>query len=796
MGSLARSLRLERWTEVELVLPADVPESLQVELPGPSGPATLVLELHSNRAEGYRLVVVGEDGVPVDLPPPPVSTYRGHILGEPDWHVAATLLPSGLKVCARRDDGAAWFVEPLRALDRGASREQHLVYEQADLDLGPDFCGAELLALAPGGFGAASSSAGGGCFREANIAFDADHENYLLNGSDAVATSLNVEASLNAVNDMYAREVAISHNLTQVLVRTAEPDPYPSFDPGTLLDSFRNHWNTQQGGVVRDMAHLATGKEMDGNIIGLAWVGVVCNQPWAYGLTQYNLSFGGVVSVLAHELGHNWNAPHCLDAACVIMCGGCLEFGPITTQVVLDYRDNAGCLSVTGGYAAPVPPKVRDESLEAEGPVVIDVLANDFDGNCDALHIQGFDGTSAAGAAIELSSGTGPNGRDELRYLPAPDFEGVDSFGYEVGDGTGLASPGLVEVRLYDGVADLALHLALDETSGSVAFDASGHGNHVDLVTPIGLGLPGATPQTGTSIEFNGAFSRGVLPGLAPLDGLREELSLALWVRPDVVGGERWIFGAPGSWHLGLSGADLVFHSGAQDFVLSPGPPSGTWSHVALVFDAGHDVTFFLDGIALATVPGNQPASEPLGEWLLGGKGAGLELFDGRLDDLQLYDHELELADVFWLYQHPGQVFVDCEPITSECATAPNSVGSGATISASGSPSLGANDLGLIAVSCPPNTIGLFYYGSNAVAIPFGDGLRCVDGDIKRLTPLQTDVLGFAVQALDLTAPPFDAGSGEAVLGERKHFQFWYRDVPAGGAGFNLSDALVVRFCL
>lgn len=28
-----------------------------------------------------------------------------------------------------------------------------------------------------------------------------------------------------------------------------------------------------------------------------------------------------------------------------------------------------------------------------------------------------------------------------------------------------------------------------------------------------------------------------------------------------------------------------------------------------------------------------------------------------------------------------------------------------------------------------------------------------------------------------------------------RHFQFWYRDPLAGGAGFNLSSALSITFC-
>ncbi len=790
------ALRIGHWDEIELDLPSVAPEHLEVIVHGPEGPRTLLLVRHSNRSEDFRLLVQVEDGSLVDVPPPPVSTYRGLIAEDPTWNLAATLLPTGLKLCARRTDGSAWYIEPMRVINPRARRSQHLVYTQSDLTLGSGFCGTEQLDIAPVSTPTSNSSVGSGCFREAQIAFDADYENFLLNGSDISATSLNIEASLNAVNDMYAREVAISHVLTQVIVRSVEPDPYPSFVPGTLLDSFRLHWNSQQSGVTRDMAHLATGKEMDGNIIGLAWVGVVCNQAWSYGLTQYNLGFGGIVSVLAHELGHNWNAPHCLDFSCVIMCGGCMQFGPITTQVVLDFRDNVGCLDTTNGHATAVPPKVRNESLELDGPVTIDVLANDFDGNCDPLVIQSFDAISSGGAVVTLSPGTGPDGRDELVYTPSETFEGLDTVSYEVADGTGLSTEGLISIELYDDFADLALHYRFDETSGSEFIDSSVHGIDGNHVGSPNLGLGGAAPGTLTAVAFDGAFARGTAPGLAPLNGLDSELCVALWVRPENLNGSQFLFGNSDSWDLRLIDSDLMFRTSRLDYVLSPGPSAGVWTHVAAVYDSNNDVSFYINGALASLVPGDEPTTPPQGQWLIAGGGTSFAAYHGRLDDLQVYDNVLDAADILWLFQNPGQTIVECEPMDSFCAGAPNSVGPGAVIGASGSPSLQVNNLALSALGCPPNKTGLFYFGSNAISVPFGDGLRCVGGSIKRLAPMQTDALGFASQPIDLSAPPFDSGSGAAIPGQTQRFQFWYRDPDAGGSGFNLSDAVSVKYCL
>ncbi len=126
------------------------------------------------------------------------------------------------------------------------------------------------------------------------------------------------------------------------------------------------------------------------------------------------------------------------------------------------------------------------------------------------------------------------------------------------------------------------------------------------------------------------------------------------------------------------------------------------------------------------------------------------------------------------------------------CTASPNSVGQGAHIGWSGSLSFSANDLVLSVDGCPPGQNGLFYFGTNDVELPFGDGFRCVGGGTKRLGVQQIAQDGTAQRAFDNTLP---AGSaGPIAPGVSRNFQFWYRDPSFGSFGFNLSDALHVTF--
>ena len=128
---------------------------------------------------------------------------------------------------------------------------------------------------------------------------------------------------------------------------------------------------------------------------------------------------------------------------------------------------------------------------------------------------------------------------------------------------------------------------------------------------------------------------------------------------------------------------------------------------------------------------------------------------------------------------------------TSYCSTAANSAGAGEHISSSGSTSISANDLQLMASGGIASQPGLFYFGPLQIQAPFGDGFRCVGGTTHRLQPAQTsDASGQSTRALDFTSEPL---ASAVAPGQTWFFQHWYRD-PAGpgGSGFNLSDGLSV----
>jgi hypothetical protein len=128
---------------------------------------------------------------------------------------------------------------------------------------------------------------------------------------------------------------------------------------------------------------------------------------------------------------------------------------------------------------------------------------------------------------------------------------------------------------------------------------------------------------------------------------------------------------------------------------------------------------------------------------------------------------------------------------TSYCTALANSTGAAATISASGSTAVAQNDLQLQSSGLPPSAFGLFIYGPSQIQTPFGDGFRCVGGQLRRLqasTPASP--AGVATLQVDLNS----AAASAIVAGSTLNFQYWYRDAIGGPSGFNTTNAVAVSF--
>lgn len=294
-------------------------------------------------------------------------TYQGTVVGNDKSLVCLSVVEGGIRGYVRDDVG--WiFINPLGSDEHLSNPQQlesnsHRVHTEFEID--PLFhapCLSQELSLdldltdipdsdeqssvdqlGPPPISAATT------VRAVEIGVSADAEFFARYGAGSVAQ---VEARLNEVDAIYRRDLGLTLQLTHVEVWQAEPDPYTSTDPATLLGEFRTHWQTTLNSVPRDLAHLFTAKDLDGTTVGLAFTNVACVSQFAFGLTQDLESADLTTIVVAHELGHNLGASHdpSGESPSYIMAPGLSlatldQFSAASILEVADKLQVASCLS-------------------------------------------------------------------------------------------------------------------------------------------------------------------------------------------------------------------------------------------------------------------------------------------------------------------------------------------------------------------------------------------------------------------------------------------------------------------
>ena len=330
-------------------------------------PYQLALREHSLRAPGFRVLVQESDGACRDLPVPECRTCRGRVRGCAGSSVCAAVSKGAIRafVCLGDAKDSTWVIEPLPVLPPEAGPAAHLVYRSEDLAGEPGVCGNRDIPVAKASSGATRNNASANAdMLLCRIACDADYEYYALNGSSVTNTIADIETVIDGVSAIYERDIGVSFQLTQIIVRTAEPDPYDSTTVDGLLSQFRLDWQNNHPDIARDVAHLFTGKSF-GTVLGNSYTDQVCPGRNHYSLvrSRWQTDPAKRIALSAHEIGHSFGAAHCdydSDPRCRIMCsnlGGCSNgyhsFEDMNVARIRAAAASAACLT-TGTVPAPV----------------------------------------------------------------------------------------------------------------------------------------------------------------------------------------------------------------------------------------------------------------------------------------------------------------------------------------------------------------------------------------------------------------------------------------------------------
>ncbi len=360
---IRQNLSVSGYSIQNLAIPGGPGGPFQVTLPLGGVAREIAFEPHSVRAPGFKVMVQDASGALSEIPAPPETTYRGTVAGVGGAVVSGSLDANGLTATIRLPGGELWAVQPLKQLVPNAAREAHVVYRESDNVPGDWACGLNepqlglpaLRQLAHGHSGATPDG-----LLTCELACDADNQFYTSWGSNTTTVTNDINGIINAVSNIYEVDCQIEMVITQIIIRTsAATNPYTSNAPGTLLSQFRTQWLSNHANVPRDLAHLFTGRNLDGSVIGIAYLAGICNTN-AFGLSQsrYTSNFTFRTALTAHETGHNFNAQHCdsICSPCEIMCsglGGCsgivTSFSTCDIASITAYSNSRPCL-------APPPP--------------------------------------------------------------------------------------------------------------------------------------------------------------------------------------------------------------------------------------------------------------------------------------------------------------------------------------------------------------------------------------------------------------------------------------------------------
>ncbi|MHC5115218.1 MAG: M12 family metallo-peptidase, partial [Planctomycetota bacterium] len=458
----------------------------------------------------------------VEMPRPDVVLLRGHVAGDPEARVFLGIGPDGTHGYVRDgetlqvvssgpygpDLGENFAVEVTNALDLAHEPE------------GPPTCGNDPddLDLYPLGLPAPPENPADGSpppCRSARLAMDSDWVfTGNLFGGNTTASSAYITTLVGALSEIYEENFSTEFTMPYLRVFSTSADPYTvTSDTSTALVEFRDHWRNTKSHIGRELAHLVSGKSLGG---GIAYVNVVCNTQWGFGLSaNMNGTFpyplqdhhfqNWDINVVAHEVGHNFGTGHTHD------------YNP-----PIDGCGNADCSASYGGtimsYCHICPGGMSNIVLEFHPTVIawvmtmLDAIPCDLSVSCPVadpgLYVGASGGSWFVGS--NWNGGSVPSGSTDVTI---PTLVLVDSPG-AVASTVTISSGGTLEMA--NGTATLTASTLTIDSGGAL----TGVGTVTAAVDNSGTVAPGVSPTNIGTLAIASTFTQQAGGALAiDIDG-------------------------------------------------------------------------------------------------------------------------------------------------------------------------------------------------------------------------------------------------------------------------------------
>lgn len=486
---------------------AVLPDQMSVDVGDIDGDSTnevLVLTKRSLRsAENYQVKTWDSLNGYEDIPSPEVRTYRGFVEDDPDMRVNANIEPGGV-LNANLSDG--------RNINIRLTTQTIIVMgPEGNSNLGTGNVVVPLIVnrVSPNPRGYIIPRH---IMRRIQLGVEIQNDYYADLDSSIETTIARMEQRVNDTDFFYARDMGLAWEISTVVIRLE-----------LLTNNWQNEWKDVlvPGGSVYNTA-IRFKRPGGGGAAGSVFDPEDANHR-VYGTVGTTAAYS---RSLGHEVGHQMGAGHQSSWQDIMQsAGSCLGTG--TVERMIDHGHvalEAAAPAIV--YGAPLPPFAMEDGGNTlmDQPLEIDLLANDYDGNGDAIFLDQVDSVSSRGGSVEVvSNGT-------IRYTPLPGFLGMDEFTYQVSDTGGLTNRhGYVKIYVQNN--GLATRIRFDETSGIIARDSGPYGAH-GLLTDGLCFCHSETGQIDSALERrveDGERASADFEGVGdPMDG---SLSVSLWVK-------------------------------------------------------------------------------------------------------------------------------------------------------------------------------------------------------------------------------------------------------------------------
>ena len=315
--------------------------------------------------------------------------YRGSLEGNPNSWVRLTHMGqqwSGMIWDGQEAyiiDSLSVITPALRTVPAQTSSE-HAIYRISDTrDLGNRTCGMGGSGGMPAhpmtSFGALMEEledrvgvTAQGTTRNIDMAVVTDQE---FNNANANANpNAAVIGRMNVVDGIFSEQLGVQISLVDVLALQSN-EGLTSTNARTLLDQFSD-FTSSTSFSHPGVAHLFTGRNLDGSTVGIAFLRSLCSARFGIGINQITGTGTAGALTVAHELGHNFGAPHDNEngSPCATTSGTFLmnpflngndQFSPCSLSQIQPVVTGASCITFINIEQADLEPRFQNNPQDA-----------------------------------------------------------------------------------------------------------------------------------------------------------------------------------------------------------------------------------------------------------------------------------------------------------------------------------------------------------------------------------------------------------------------------------------------